>query len=73
MDGAFQMNSSAKLNATCGIIVNSSDAEAVRATSRGVYNRHLRFHYRRLPFERRIDYADTRHRHSSRRPIRWRT
>ncbi len=33
MDGAFQMNSSAKLTATCGIIVNSSDAEALRASS----------------------------------------
>jgi hypothetical protein len=33
MNGAFQMNSSAKLNATCGIIVNSSDAEAVRGTA----------------------------------------
>ena len=33
MGGAFQMNSSAKLDATCGIIVNSSDSEAVTSTS----------------------------------------
>jgi Putative Flp pilus-assembly TadE/G-like len=33
MGGALQMQSSAKLDATCGIIVNSSDAEAVSMAS----------------------------------------